>query len=188
MLFDLGVEEVVISEVLKDLPGNWIGSDVSSYLAPERVLGRACDARSDIYSLGMIFYELIFGGRAYSGESPFLEILQQITLPASDLEKRWKSQPGPLRAILSKALALEPAKRFTDMQHFAVLLSSAALGKPLTGRMVRNPKYVPRKVTERRRVSTLGVASASFFQLLFWRFFSGVSWHLARTWLRGLAS
>ncbi len=84
-----------------------------AYMSPEQTAGRRLDARSDVFSFGVLLYEMLSGKRPFAGVSE-LEVLQSIRhatpqpLPAS--------VPRALRAIVEKALEKDPAARYQSMQ------------------------------------------------------------------------
>jgi WD40 repeat protein/serine/threonine protein kinase len=145
VVFDFGVEQAIAEEVQGQTTGTWLGSQVSSYFAPEQVLGKTIDTRADIYSLGMVLYELLTGHRIYEGETPLDEVLQQYHRPIKSFKKRLKQLPGTPQIILEKMLAPDPAKRFQDMQPVAFLLAKYALNQPVHPKMVRDPNWRPPK-------------------------------------------
>jgi serine/threonine-protein kinase len=84
-----------------------------AYMAPEQLRQQPVDRRADIYALGLVFYELLAGRSAVDPN----ENLNQLIVNAERREyapiERWRPQtPPPLKAVLSRALALEPADRF----------------------------------------------------------------------------
>jgi WD40 repeat protein/serine/threonine protein kinase len=144
MLSDFGVEQVIADEVLAESAGSWLGSQVTSYTAPEQILGQTGDPRSDIYSLGMILYNLLTGRRAYEGETPLDEVLKRYEKPLKNLEQQLKELGDTERSILEKMLANQPERRFQKMDHAALLLAKYALNQPVHPAMVRNPGWKPR--------------------------------------------
>lgn len=92
-----------------------------AYMSPEQVRGADIDSRSDIYSLGIVLYELL------SGEPPF----NHETTPAAVLVKHLNEQPPPVpqvssgtQAILRKALAKDPAQRYHRAGELAAALEA----------------------------------------------------------------
>ncbi|MDQ6892587.1 MAG: protein kinase [Acidobacteriota bacterium] len=83
-----------------------------SYMSPEQASGRPLDGRTDIFSLGLVLYELLTGQRAFSGDS-VIEVLHAIInddpRPASEWNPRL---PQPMTEILAKATAKDPAERY----------------------------------------------------------------------------
>ncbi|HEX9112679.1 MAG TPA: protein kinase [Terriglobales bacterium] len=82
------------------------------YMSPEQAQAKALDARSDIFTVGLILYELLTGIMPYQAESAIASLLkrtQQRALPVSDIDK---NVPGVLSNIVSKCLEREPALRY----------------------------------------------------------------------------
>ncbi len=87
------------------------------YMSPEQALGKAVDARSDIFSFGIVLYETLVGCRPFAGASD-LEVLQKIAhATPSPLPE---TVPAALRSVVEKALERDPADRYQSMQEFAV--------------------------------------------------------------------
>jgi serine/threonine protein kinase/Tol biopolymer transport system component len=94
-----------------------------SYMSPEQVTGRPADARSDVFSFGVVLYEVLTGHRPFTGSTNF-EVMQQVVthapapLPA-DI-------PAGLRIAVEKALEKDPAERYQSMRDLVVDLRRAA--------------------------------------------------------------
>jgi hypothetical protein len=89
------------------------------YMSPEQLHGREVDFRSDLYSLGIVVYELFSGMLPFRGDTPATTILKQIQeAPFLDLP----ALPGPLRPVLARALAKDPGDRYptADAMHRAL--------------------------------------------------------------------
>jgi serine/threonine-protein kinase len=83
-----------------------------SYMSPEQVQGQEVDGRSDLYSLGVILYELLTGKRPFVGDTmtaTFLAITRDIPAVPSKIDP---SVPQPLSDILMKCLRRQPGERF----------------------------------------------------------------------------
>lgn len=89
-----------------------------TYMSPEQALGKPIDGRTDIFSCGIILYELVTGKRLFVGETQ-LEILQKIRSTKITEEFFGQDVPDNLKPILAKALAYSPKNRYqnaADMQ------------------------------------------------------------------------
>jgi serine/threonine protein kinase/formylglycine-generating enzyme required for sulfatase activity/dienelactone hydrolase len=88
-----------------------------AYMSPEQAAGRALDARSDIFSFGVVLYELLSGRQPFSGATD-LELLQSVIhsapAPLGD------QIPAPLRRIVEKAIEKDPADRYQSMRDLVV--------------------------------------------------------------------
>jgi serine/threonine protein kinase/FixJ family two-component response regulator len=84
------------------------------YMSPEQALGRPTDARSDVYSIGIMAYEILTGKVPFDGESPLVIAMKHVSEPApEDLRKVTYVSPE-LIAIVYKALAKNPDARFAS--------------------------------------------------------------------------
>ena len=92
------------------------------YMAPEQVQNHTIDARVDIYSLGIIMYEIFTGTPPYTGENPMAVLFQHVAGKAIPPREINPAIPKPLEAIILQAMAAEPDQRFQTME---------ALGKQL---------------------------------------------------------
>jgi Tol biopolymer transport system component len=102
-------------------PGIVVGT--IAYMSPEQASGQELDGRSDIFSFGVVLYELLAGRRPFSGATD-LELLTSIAhaepVPLGD------DIPGPLRALVEKALEKDPDERYQAMREVVVDLKRAA--------------------------------------------------------------
>ena len=94
-----------------------------AYMSPEQAGAKPLDARSDVFSFGIVMYELLAGRRPFVGASD-LEVLQQI-LHGSP-QPLPETIPLPLRGIVEKALEQDPADRYQSMREMVVDLRRVA--------------------------------------------------------------
>ncbi|MBN2134391.1 MAG: serine/threonine protein kinase [Acidobacteria bacterium] len=104
---DFGIAKLPTSEVTQS--GMLMGTP--AYVSPEQVMGKKLDVRSDLYSLGVVFYELISGKRPFSGD-PTTVIFQVVQTPPPKPEITMKGVPPKLQDILLKILAKKPVDRY----------------------------------------------------------------------------
>ena len=84
------------------------------YMSPEQALGRPTDARSDVYSIGVMAYEILTGKVPFDGESPLVIAMKHVSEPApGDLRKATDVSPEFI-AIVYRALAKSPEGRFAS--------------------------------------------------------------------------
>jgi serine/threonine protein kinase len=107
-------------------PGTILGT--VGYMSPEQARGYAADARSDIFSLGAVMYELFSGHRAFEGQTP-ADVLSAIL--KSDPPELLSTIPAGVRQIVERCLEKDPARRFQSTQDLAFALRAVA-GSSLT--------------------------------------------------------
>ncbi len=107
-----------------------------SYMSPEQCSGQNIDARSDVFSLGIVLWELATGTRLYKRDSE-LQILKDITESPVPPPRQINSQlPAELEAIILKALEKQPAKRFQSALEMHLALEQFAKNRGLTSSTV----------------------------------------------------
>jgi serine/threonine protein kinase/DNA-binding NarL/FixJ family response regulator len=84
------------------------------YMSPEQALGRPTDARSDVYSIGVMAFEILTGKVPYDGESPLVIAMKHVSEPAPDDLRKEPNVSPELIAIVYKALEKDPARRFAS--------------------------------------------------------------------------
>ena len=94
------------------------------YMSPEQVRGSASDARSDIYSLGAVLYELASGKKPFDGESAFAIMADQVGKPPVPPTEVDPTLPHTLSAALLRALEKDPDLRFQNATEFHDAMSS----------------------------------------------------------------
>jgi eukaryotic-like serine/threonine-protein kinase len=115
---DFGIAKAVSSSQTKS--GIVLGTP--NYMSPEQINGHAIDGRSDIFSLGVVFFELLTGQLPFHGKS-LTNLFYQITqVKHSSARSVNPALPKPVDQILDKALAKEPDQRFATCADFAKYL------------------------------------------------------------------
>ncbi|MFJ8438587.1 serine/threonine-protein kinase [Kitasatospora griseola] len=92
------------------------------YMAPERAEGKDASAVSDLYSVGVVLYELLAGKPPFTGETPLEVVLKHVREPVPELPG---TVPAPVRAVVAKSLAKEPGERYPDAAAMAVAARQA---------------------------------------------------------------
>ncbi len=106
----------------------------AAYMSPEQAEAKAVDARSDVFSFGLVLYEMLSGRRAFTGDSA-------IAIMAAVLHKEPAplSVSPPIQSILSRCLQKSPADRFQSMAHVKEALLAATSGISSPGAMPLAP-------------------------------------------------
>ncbi|MGH9558921.1 MAG: protein kinase domain-containing protein [Bryobacteraceae bacterium] len=117
-ILDFGVARLVSSQFT--MMGRVLGTPF--YMAPEQILGKPCDARSDVFSAALVTFEFVAYAHPFAGESIPKRIMNEA--PDSLLACN-ASLPAVLEAAIVKALAKDPAERYQDAGAFAQALRAA---------------------------------------------------------------
>ncbi len=104
----------------------------SNYISPEQASGEPVDLQSDVYSLGVVLYELLAGDLPFPGESFVAVALKHVNEPPPSLLERRPDVPLRVAAVVERALRKEPSERFPSMRELIAELEAclAELGEP----------------------------------------------------------
>lgn len=126
LVADFGIARALAGDGA-ELTGTGMAIGTPAYMSPEQASGaRDIDARTDIYSLGAVLYEMLAGEPPFSGPTPQAMIARRFTDTPRLLRTLRDSLPESVERAIAKALAKVPADRFTTAAQFAQALAPAA--------------------------------------------------------------
>ena len=135
----------------------------AAYFSPEQAKGEPVDARADVYSAGVVLYELLAGRQPFRGETPVAVAYQHVSetpVPPSEVNE---TVPRALDAIALRALAKDPFQRYQDAASFREALDASIDGKSPSKRQVGaltselygpNPRQAAETARSLRQLST----------------------------------
>jgi serine/threonine-protein kinase len=115
VLTDFGVAKILGGQA-HTVTGAIIGTP--AYMSPEQVRGEALDGRADVYSLGVILYEMAAGKPPFEGDSAMTVMMKHVNEPVPDIRTR-ADVPFALKNTLDRALAKNPAQRYQSAAELA---------------------------------------------------------------------
>lgn len=119
-LTDFGVAKIV-SGVSGLTASGTIGTP--AYMAPEQGMSGRIDGRSDLYALGVLFYQLVTGALPFDSDTPVAVILMHINDPVPPVVEKLPDLPEGIEAFMQKAMAKDPDERFQTGSEFCDALS-----------------------------------------------------------------
>ncbi len=102
------------------IAGTFLGTP--EYAAPETAQGQPSDPRSDLYSLGVVFYELVTGRKPFLGDTPFVTLQKQCTEAPAAPSVLAPSTPRPLEAMILRLLSKDAANRYPGAEELLIEL------------------------------------------------------------------
>lgn len=158
-LMDFGI---VQNEDLDRLTKTGLAVGTPAYMSPEQITGAPVDARSDLYSLGVVLFEALAGARPFTGSNPG-EVFAKVTTGKRDsLKKAAPMTPKGLREVVERLLSLKPDDRFPDATALRHALEPmlAGLDKPPSALLV-NFLRARQRITESEALARLSQTDLS---------------------------
>ncbi len=134
---DFGIAKAISAAGGQSLTRTGMSIGTPQYMSPEQAAGEGdLDGRSDLYSLACVLYEMLAGQPPFSGATAESLVHQHLVVDARPITQLRPAVPPAVADVLTRALAKNPADRFSPAAHFATVLSWA--GTAATGR--RGPR------------------------------------------------
>jgi serine/threonine-protein kinase len=136
VLTDFGIAQIVGSTQYT-VSGALMGT--LNYMAPEQGFKGQCDNRSDIYSLGIVLYEMLTGYTPFDADTPLAILMKHLNDPLPLPSQLDPSIPPALETVVLRALAKEPDDRFQTAEEMSAALEQAEAALPETARPIVPP-------------------------------------------------
>ena len=137
LLTDFGLVKVITEGQTPQarLTGEGAPVGTPDYMSPEQVVGDDVDGRSDLYSLGVILYQMITGTTPFQGETPMQIASQHLNIAPPSPQSLRPDLPVRAEQVILRALAKRPSERYANVQAFAQAFRTALIGTgiPLGG-------------------------------------------------------
>jgi serine/threonine-protein kinase len=155
---DVKVMDFGIARALADtgatMTSTWNIIGTAQYLSPEQATGTQADARSDLYSVGCLLYELLAGRPPFTGDTPVAIAYQHVSAPLVPITEIQESLDPVLNAFFSIALAKDANERYQSANAMLKDLKKLIKGEGITTQI---PKQM-RKEKARNRIAALSIA------------------------------
>ena len=123
LITDFGLAKNLGASAMTEL-GALMGTP--AYMSPEQVRGQAVDKRADIYSLGVILYEMASGKTPFAGGSVFEVMMRRLSTPPRPLGELNPAIPAYLRKIVERCLAVEASARYQTVEEILADLDASS--------------------------------------------------------------
>ncbi len=156
MLSDFGILKLLEGKEEKVDSAIAAGIGTPEYMSPEQGMGKEVDFRADIYSLGLVFYEMITGQKPYTADSPMAVVIKHVTDALPLPTKIDNAIPKFVERAILRAVQKNPKHRYISMGHFADVLEMIALGDKASPQQI--DRAIREKEEQRRSLSILSLS------------------------------
>ena len=143
---DFGIARALTQSGADSLTGTGLLAGTPAYMSPEQVAGDSIDARSDIYSLGCVLFEMLAAKPPFSGPTAHATMAQRFASPTPPLDAIERTASAGVKRVIAKAMSLSPERRYQSAREMIDDLrspSSSGAMTPEAGRPARLSRVVP---------------------------------------------
>ncbi len=145
LLADFGLAKVLEGQEALTATGTSMGTP--TYVSPEQAEGLAVDHRTDIYSLGIILYEMVTGNVPYQGETPMSVLFKHVYEPLPPPTQFNPNLPPAVEAVVKKAAAKKPDERYQHAGELAAALRQAIVESGATAAASKGAQGHPQVIS-----------------------------------------
>lgn len=164
ILSDFSLMRIIEEEETRDMTGTNVGLGSPAYISPEQGKGLTVDFRADIYSLGVIFFEMVTGRKLFYASSSMEIVIQHIMADPPKPRSILPSLPRSIEEIILNSLSKDRDKRYQTMSEFADALKDVVQAMTEAKKPASRPRISPMLAG----VSALGIIL--FIAGAFWIF------------------
>ncbi len=172
-IMDFGIARSLYA---KSITGEGMIIGTPEYMSPEQVEGKEADKRSDIYSLGIILYEMLTGRAPFEGDTPLSIAVKHKSERPKDPKELNDQIPEDLDRLILRCLEKDKSKRYQSAEEVRSGLENIEKGLPTTTHEIPKRKpFTSRQITvtfgaKKLLIPALGVAALAVIALVIWRF------------------
>jgi len=157
---DFGIARALGAGVEQGLTQTGAVMGTATYFSPEQAQGVSTDQRSDIYSLGVVMYEMLSGVAPFTGENAVAIAYKQVHERAMPLDQRLTSAPPEVAAIVAKCMEKSPDDRYSSAEEVRDELRRFVEGMPVLAVSAKKEAEHPTQVLPQTDVNATTVISA----------------------------
>jgi serine/threonine-protein kinase len=133
----------------------------ATYFSPEQAQGMGVDPRSDVYSLGVVLYEMVAGRPPFTGDNPVAVAYKHVREEPPPLRQLNQSVPAPFTTIVAMAMAKNPAERYASAEDLRSDLLRFRQGRPIAARARTGAAAAPAPATQTAAMPATSVQPAA---------------------------
>jgi len=127
-LADFGIARIMNLGAGKSLTQTGLAIGTAAYMSPEQALGQPLDGRSDIYSLGVVLFEMLVGDIPYKADSSLQQAMQHVNAPVPAIVERRRGLPPTTQKVIDRVLAKQAKDRYPTAAGASADLRRVAAG------------------------------------------------------------